>query len=64
VAVGLVRLFSQVNRTLNVIVFTDEFEAEIEGLTAENGRLRNEIMQTKRYQRISELLDKRGGKPA
>jgi hypothetical protein len=63
VAMGLMGLFFQVNSTLKVIVFTDEFEARIKELGAENGRLRTEMMQTERYQRVSKLLEKRGGKP-
>ncbi len=63
VAMGLMRLFSKINSTLNVVVFTDEFEARIKELGTENGRLRTEMMQTERYQRVSKLLEKRAGKP-
>ncbi len=64
VAMGLMRLFFQVNGTFNVIVFADEFETRMKELSTENGRLRTEMMQTDRYQRINELIKKRGGKPA
>lgn len=61
VAMGLMRQFFEINSTLNVIVFADEFETRMKELSTENGRLRTEMMQTDRYQRISQLLRKRTG---
>ena len=61
---GLMRLFFQVNSTLNVIVFADEFETRMKELRTENVRLRTEMMQTDRYREVSKLIDKRGRKAA
>lgn len=59
VAMGLISLFIQVNGSFNVIVFADDLEARLKKLSAENSRLRTEMMQTQRYQKISGLLEKR-----
>ncbi len=64
VAMGLMRLFFQVNSALNVIVFADEFKGRMKELITENGRLRTEMMQTDRYRQVNKLVEKRGEKPA
>jgi hypothetical protein len=63
VGMGLMRLFFEVNRSLNVIVFADDFEGRMKDLTIENGRLRTEMMQTDRYKKANELIEKRRAKP-
>jgi hypothetical protein len=62
VAMGLMGLFFKMNAGLNVIVFNEEFQPRMVELTRENGRLRTEMMQTDRYRRTGELLEKRGEK--
>ncbi|MGH7840027.1 MAG: hypothetical protein ACREQT_00710 [Candidatus Binataceae bacterium] len=62
VAMGLMRLLLQVNSSFNVMVFADEFEARMKELSIENGRLRVEMMQTERYQKISTLLENRAAR--
>jgi hypothetical protein len=61
VGMGLMRLFFQVRSTFNEIILIDDFEPRMKELTIENARLRTEIMQTDRYQRISKLIEKRQG---
>jgi len=58
VAMGLLRLFFEVNRTLNVVVFADDFEKRIKELSADNDQLRAAMMQTERYQRASRLVQR------
>jgi hypothetical protein len=59
VAMGLLRLFFEVNRTLNVIVFADDFEKRAKELSTDNDRLRAEMMQTERYQHTYQLIQRR-----
>jgi hypothetical protein len=59
VAMGLLRLFFEVNRTLDVVVFADDFEKRLKELGSDNGRLREEMMQTERYQHTNQLIQRR-----
>jgi hypothetical protein len=59
VAMGLLRLFFEVNRPLNVIVFADDFEKRVKELSADNDGLRAEMMQTERYQHANQLIQRR-----
>jgi hypothetical protein len=59
VAMGLLQLFFEVNRTLNVVVFADDFEKRAKELGTDNDRLRAEMMQTERYQHTDQLIQRR-----
>jgi hypothetical protein len=61
VEMGLMRLFFQVNRTLDVIVFADAFKGRLKELSTENGRLRAEMMQTEPYRHADQLIHRRVG---
>ncbi len=62
VAMGLLRLFFEVNRTLNVVMFADDFERRIKELSTDNDRLRAEMMQTEPYHRANQLIQRRGAR--
>jgi hypothetical protein len=59
VGIGLMRLFFRANKSLDAIVFADDFEARLKELTIENNRLRTETMQTIGYKKANEIINKR-----
>jgi hypothetical protein len=59
IAMGPLQLFFEVNKTFNVVVFADDFERRIQELSIENGRLREEMMQTERYQNANQIIQRR-----
>ncbi len=59
VGIGLMRLFFVVNKPINAIEFAEDFEARITDLTIENARLRAEMVQSERYQRVDKLMQER-----
>lgn len=56
IAMGLMDLFYIVNKPLNVLKFSDDFLSRLQELVAENRRLKEEMMDTERYQQATERI--------